>query len=153
MMGFQMRRTAAILAGIFALSGLMLFSAGTASAATPQCTTFAFRASPFPPPAGPPAGVALYYPIAANGTSYCWMQRGNYSWGVWALQRALNQCYGLGIAEDLDFGPATQRALRFAQAISGATVDGSYGPNTRSRLKYSSNLGGSFYCYQLLGFG
>lgn len=79
------------------------------------------------------------------------MQRGNNSWAVCALQLTLNDCYGQGLALDADFGPATQRALRFAQASSGATVDGTYGPNTRSRLKYHSQLWGPLNCYQLLG--
>lgn len=149
-----MRRIAAVLTTALALSGVILFSAGPASAATPQCTTYTARVAPFPPPAGPPAGTALLFPIASNGSSYCWMQRGNNSLAVWALQFTLNQCYGLGIAQDGDFGPATQRALTLAQAISGARQDGQYGPDTRSHLKYSRIQGGGiFYCWQLLGIG
>jgi hypothetical protein len=153
-LGDQMRRIAAVLTGALALSGLILFSAGPASAATPQCTSYRTGFSPLPPPVGPEPGTALIYPTAANGSSYCWMQRGNNSIAVWALQFTLYQCYGLGLALDGDFGPATQRALTFAQSISGARPDGAYGPDTRSHLKYSRVQGGGpYYCYQLLGFG
>jgi len=106
------------------------------------------------PPGGPPVppGTVYFYPAAANGSSWCWMQRGNHSTAVWALQWTLNECYFAGIAQDWDFGPATERALRTAQARSGATVDGGYGPNTRALLKYISTAGPA-YCNQLFLVG
>jgi putative peptidoglycan binding protein len=115
-----------------ALVALMtVVPAGPASAATPQCNR---AASQLPDSA---AG-GIWVPVASNGSSDCWMARGNYSGGVWALQRALRFCYFQNIAVDNDYGPATQQALRNVQGAIGARKDGEYGPETASKIKFSS---------------
>jgi len=150
-----MRRPAIVLATIVIAASVIVAPAAPASAATPQCTALGTGVAQFSPPGLPPLPVPTiyYYPAASSGSSMCWMQRGNHSWGVWALQLALNLCYGQGLSTDADFGAATERALRFAQSISGATVDGGYGPNTRTHMKYAPPTLGTPYCAQLLVVG
>jgi hypothetical protein len=100
-------------------------------AVTPQCTKALGHL-----PNGPSGGV--WVPASSENNRLCWMQRYNYSDGVWALQRALRYCYGQNIAVDKDFGPATQSALFRVQGWIGAGQDGKYGPETARRMKFSS---------------
>jgi peptidoglycan hydrolase-like protein with peptidoglycan-binding domain len=55
---------------------------------------------------------------------------------VSALQRALNRCHSAGLVADGVFGDLTEAALRRAQRATGATVDGEYGPNTLTHIKW-----------------
>lgn len=71
---------------------------------------------------------------AYRGSTTCWLARGSQGLGVQALQRNLKFCYSQDIVVDGSFGPATERALKNAQASHGLVPDGSYGPLTRSSL-------------------
>ena len=71
---------------------------------------------------------------AYNGSTTCWLGRGSQGLGVKALQRNLRFCYRQNIMVDGSFGPATEQALKNAQASHGLVPDGHYGPLTRARL-------------------
>ncbi|MBP2327455.1 peptidoglycan hydrolase-like protein with peptidoglycan-binding domain [Kibdelosporangium banguiense] len=78
-------------------------------------------------------------PSTSSGETNCWMLRGNYSWGVWALQMALVNCYGQYVGPngpDSDFGGNTFNALVNVQKAHGIKADGGYGRQTRSVLKF-----------------
>jgi peptidoglycan hydrolase-like protein with peptidoglycan-binding domain len=97
-----------------------------ASAATPQCTTFTYISE------------GLLPANSSYGTN-CWMARGNYSDGVYVLQEALVHCYHLYVGPygpDSDFGGNTVAALKTVQRIHGISVDGGYGPQTRSVMSF-----------------
>jgi hypothetical protein len=51
------------------------------------------------------------------------------------LQQALRVMFGLDIAVDGDFGPATEKAVKTVQAKFGLVVDGIYGPQVKTQLK------------------
>lgn len=53
---------------------------------------------------------------------------------VVVMQQALNLVAQQGLAEDGDFGPRTEEALRRFQQFLGLTVDGIFGPATRAVL-------------------
>ena len=112
-------------------AGSLAVLASPASAATPQCTQ---RVSHLPDSA---AG-GLWVPAASNSIRLCWMDVGNYSSGVWALQAALRYCYSQNIAIDNDYGTQTRDALRRVQGVIGAAQDGEYGPETAQKMKFSS---------------
>jgi peptidoglycan hydrolase-like protein with peptidoglycan-binding domain len=122
---------AVLLAALFTV-----LPAGAASAATPQC----YRALHILPDS---AGPALWLPSAGTTleSTRCWMARGNVSDGVWAMQRALIDCYGQNIAADGVFGPRTQAALVNAQREMRANPDGGYGPETRGLMRFSPAIG------------
>ncbi|MFI1224909.1 MULTISPECIES: peptidoglycan-binding protein [unclassified Streptomyces] len=89
--------------------------------------------------------------VPANGTSTnCTMARGATGNHVKALQRALKDCYNVGLEAEKDvdgsFGPKTYSALWAAQGKAGTKQDGIYGPNTRDALKWPryKKLDGSF---------
>jgi hypothetical protein len=92
---------------------------------TPQCTHAGVEVSAFGP---------FSVPVANNGSSSCFMDTGDVSSGVLALQRALKFCWGQNIATDSDYGPQTKQAVRNVQNILGIGVDGVYGPQTRSAM-------------------
>ncbi|MEV0647552.1 peptidoglycan-binding domain-containing protein [Phytomonospora sp. NPDC050363] len=124
-------RATALAAMLLCAMAVTLSTAGPAAAATPQCTQ---AAAHYPSSGAGP----LYVPAATNGNRLCWMQSGNYSSAVRALQFALRDCYGQNIAVDSSFGPATAGALRNVQGYVGAKVDGKYGPETARAMKMSA---------------
>ncbi|MGW2936093.1 peptidoglycan-binding domain-containing protein [Streptomyces sp. NPDC001156] len=78
-----------------------------------------------------------------SGNYNCVVARGDHNWAVRALQETLNTCYKQGIAEDSDFGPATEQAVKNAQTIingkfpsAGLSVDGRFGPLTSSWFSF-----------------
>eukprot|EP00667_Euglena_gracilis_P015001 EG_transcript_15571 len=86
-------------------------------------------------------GTTAWYQVpASSGSSRfdCLLESGVNGEGVGALQRALNSCYGAGIDEDSKFGPATYNALMKVQRTEGINIDGVYGQNTRSHLRWPS---------------
>jgi len=92
---------------------------------TPQCTHAGVEASSFGP---------MSVPVASDGSSSCFMDSGDVSSGVKAIQRALKFCWGQNIAIDSDYGPQTKQAVRNVQSILGISVDGVYGPKTHSAM-------------------
>lgn len=59
------------------------------------------------------------------------LKRGDKSWYVGGLQRALNIVTERGLKEDGDFGEATEQAVRDFQRFFGLTVDGIAGNQVR----------------------
>lgn len=92
---------------------------------TPQCTHAGVEVSAFGP---------YSVPVANNGSSSCFMDSGDVSSGVRALQRALKFCWGQNISTDSSYGPQTKQAVRNVQGFVGIKVDGVYGPQTRSAM-------------------
>lgn len=121
------QRTLATLSVMGALALSMVALAGPAQA-LPSCNTASLQGN---------LNYYWYWPTA-NGNHNCVMGRGNQSTGVRYLQISLNRCYGQGLAEDGIYGAATERAVRNVQAAIGAGVDGVYGPETRSRMLWST---------------
>jgi peptidoglycan hydrolase-like protein with peptidoglycan-binding domain len=138
----------ALLAAAAFVPALLVATPGPAQAALPHCTGSTwFRV------AGHQWFVEI--PSVGNGTAAtdCQLARGDSSAAVRVLQRAINSCYGQGLAVDGVFGPATERAVRNVQNFHringspGVVVDGIYGPQTRSVMvfpKFSAPGGGSF---------
>jgi hypothetical protein len=114
-----------------ATTGVLVSPASPAAAVTPQCTQ---RVGHLPDSA---AG-GLWVPASPAGVRKCWMDQGNVSSGVWALQAALRYCYGQNIATDSQYGPQTAGALWRVQGMVGARQDGEYGPETAQKMKFSS---------------
>ena len=124
--------TSALITGLMT-GGALTVTAAPAQAVTPECTTAVSVAV-----LGGGGRVASTMKGAYAGSTTCWMERGSSGAGVAALQRTLVECYSQNIAVDGSFGPATQQALKNAQAstnrTAGRTVitpDGNYGPQTR----------------------
>ncbi|WP_372668481.1 peptidoglycan-binding domain-containing protein [Amycolatopsis kentuckyensis] len=75
----------------------------------------------------------------------CVVVRGHHNVAVLVLQESLNACYHQGIAEDWDFGPATERAVRNAQHIINSyptepvvAEDGRFGPQTSEYFEFQA---------------
>jgi peptidoglycan hydrolase-like protein with peptidoglycan-binding domain len=87
-------------------------------------------------------------PTVGNNTwqPACQLASGNDSSAVEVLQLTLNSCYGAALTNDGDFGPATRAAVEAMQADIGVSVDGIYGPNTRTAMKFRPTEGN---CYKL----
>lgn len=96
--------------------------------AAPTCVTFniLYRQS----------GAWLADAPFGGGTFSCSLVVNNTGDGVRSLQRALNKCFGRGLAVDGRFGPLTRSALKYAQGVEGVSPDGAYGPITASVLKF-----------------
>lgn len=67
----------------------------------------------------------------------CTLRPANAGAGVFILQDALIRCYGQRIAQDGHYGAATRDAVKNVQRFHGLTVDGVYGPKTRSVMTFS----------------
>jgi hypothetical protein len=101
-------------------------SADPRAAITAQCTTHVVSSEG-------------WVPSTSNGNTHCWMARGSYSVGVWALQMSLVFCYGQYVGPngpDHDFGGNTVHALKVVQGAYGIRQDGEYGPQTRGVIKF-----------------
>lgn len=131
-MRLKLSATATVVALLCAVA-LALLPAGAAAAATPQCTQSAvhYPSSGYGP---------LLVPAASNGNRSCWMQRGNNSSAVAALQFALRDCYRENLVIDGDFGGLTKAALIRVQGRVGAVPDGGYGPETARKMQMSATF-------------
>ncbi|WP_329246085.1 peptidoglycan-binding protein [Streptomyces sp. NBC_01478] len=102
----------------------------------------------------------LHVPSVGTGNFNCVVVQDMHNLSVLVVQESLNACYGQGIAEDSDFGPATKQAVRNAQTQINRewgnvlTVDGRFGPITSSYFAfqaydYSNGQKGRHtgYCY------
>jgi peptidoglycan hydrolase-like protein with peptidoglycan-binding domain len=131
-------------AGIMvATSGISQADSGARAATAPPCTqSLTIKDSS--------ASGFTYVLPGRSGSTNCNLADGNQGEGVKALQRTLNTCYGRNLTVDGDFGSATKAAVRYAQGQSGASVDGSYGPNTRDHISHREYFNGSFAgCFEL----
>lgn len=95
-------------------------------------------------------GVAAY----VSGSTIdrrCYLAQGARGEGVRLLQRSLNRCYGAGLTVDGSFGPATRTALINTQRAHGLAQDGSYGPLTRNAMnhEYLANGSGAASCMKV----
>lgn len=70
------------------------------------------------------------------------VRRGSRGSAVRELQRLLNRVAGAGLAEDGDFGPRTERAVRNFQTFFSLGTDGIVGPKTWSMLDFCAALKG-----------
>lgn len=113
---------------VLASGFIVVAGASPAGAAVPNCTSFVV--APFKVP-----GTEQVTP-SHNNSRWCVMGRGNHSFGVWALQRTLNICYNAGLAEDAVYGPKTEAAVTWVQAVVRARVDGVYGPETMQKMEH-----------------
>lgn len=137
-----MKKSAAALAF---LTGFAAFAmpAGPAHASTPQCTIEAVIWDAT-------GSVQIKVPASPSGSPYCWLARGDFSAAVGSLQRAIATCEGpkwRGIWVDDDYGTQTQAAVTDIQnsAVAGGdpiSVDGVYGPQTKSVMSFVTVYGG-----------
>lgn len=83
-----------------------------------------------------PDGLHRRVPSIGSGTTHCVLRRGNRGSAVRALQVALANCNGRPYRDALDgaFGPLTEAAVRAVQDRENVTIDGIYGPQTRSYM-------------------
>jgi peptidoglycan hydrolase-like protein with peptidoglycan-binding domain len=130
------RASAIIAAACIAASGIVLASPGLANAATSGCT----GSSGYELNAGD--GIAAV-PTVGNATYQvdCQLAYSNDSNAVLELQKALNMCYGYDLSEDGDFGSLTQSAVEGMQSRIGVSVDGIYGPQTRTAMEFPPTEG------------
>lgn len=133
------------LAVVLTTAALTLVPTGTASAATPLCTTMANVNR---------GGNNLSVPATGTGNVNCLISRSGAanSAVVSGLQYTLKTCYPTvhlaspyqselvgNLAVDGSFGPRTTAALKGVQSSIGTTPDGGYGPLTRNAMRFSSN--------------
>ena len=144
---------AALISTAVAAASTVAAAAAPAQAGTPECTSAITVYSQF-------NGMTVGARKGSHlGSTTCWMARYSSGPGVAALQRTLVECYDENSAVDGHFGPATQQALKNAQAdtnrIAGRTVitvDGNYGPQTRYWFFfYGTGPGGFRQCEGPLG--
>jgi len=121
---WQTRLVTAMAASCLAVAGLAVSPASAAS--TPQCTKMNWSDT-------------RLLPESSGGSTRCWMVRGNNSDAVYALQMALNECFGLYVGPngpDGDFGGNTYTALMTYQGWMGISQDGKYGPQTAGVMAF-----------------
>jgi peptidoglycan hydrolase-like protein with peptidoglycan-binding domain len=134
------RRLAATVAATVALAGAVAAAfPGSASASTPQCTTYGHWNAGY---------ITLYMPTTSSGGPTCYLATGDNSGAVRSLQEALNSCYGKSLATDGIYGSLTRSAVIAIQKKYGLTQDGVYGPNTRERMGFPDHAG---HCWDEFG--
>jgi peptidoglycan hydrolase-like protein with peptidoglycan-binding domain len=79
----------------------------------------------------------------------------NLRWGSWGdgvlcVQMALNRADGAGLAEDRNFGPRTDVAVRVFQQKRGLTPDGIVGPNTGNEIYKWDDWINHPWCYNYI---
>jgi peptidoglycan hydrolase-like protein with peptidoglycan-binding domain len=110
--------------------------AQAATTALPYCNSWI----PLHPDSGFWEGRGML-PATSTGSANCILATGNNSSGVKALQIGLNSCYAKKLATDGIFGTATYNALMAVQRQIGATIDGIYGPGTRTKMQWNGGSG------------
>jgi hypothetical protein len=80
-------------------------------------------------------------PTTARGNNqrHCLLRQGNNTDGVFKLQDAINRCYpqfSSGVGSDGNYGRNTVRAVRQIQGAVGVSVDGAYGPETKTAMNW-----------------
>ncbi|MFI7411221.1 peptidoglycan-binding protein [Streptomyces sp. NPDC049627] len=101
-----------------------------------------------------PSGAKGYVPTH-NGKWNCTMSRGAAGEHVKVLQRTLRDCYGQPMDVDGQFGPDTEKHLRYAQNMTDEMYpvniegDGVYGPITAEYLSHYATKSGSRHCSSL----
>lgn len=124
------RRFAALAAALVVALSTVALSAAPAAAATPKCQTF----NGYAYVVGNVHYLALL-PVASSTS--CYLNYGTWNnEGVEVLQTTLNKCYGESLVRDGDYGYGTRAAVQRTQSKVGVGVDGVYGPNTRSAMRW-----------------
>jgi hypothetical protein len=67
---------------------------------------------------------------------HCTLRRGDQGWGVVALQISLRNCYHEDVEITGVYNAQTQGMVMWVQAYHNRTVDGIYGPVTRSAMNW-----------------
>ncbi|MEN3359776.1 MAG: hypothetical protein V7637_3758 [Mycobacteriales bacterium] len=119
-------------------AGLGVATAGTAEAATPNCTSYTTYYAPYT------TSYVIHVPSAGyqTGTVNCNLKQGAHNDAVTVLQRALKYCYGYNISVDGDYGPQTKATVKARQNQAngdfnaGLVEDGEYGPKTREWIVF-----------------
>ncbi|MEU6200251.1 peptidoglycan-binding domain-containing protein [Streptomyces sp. NPDC047061] len=141
------RASLASLAAVAALAvpALVVGSPGTASAQVAPKTVAAEVACTGFTNVSVGGGWYLHVPSAGSGNYNCVVARGMNSLPVLVVQESLNACFGQNIAEDRDFGPATEQAVKNAQTKINKDwgshvldVDGRFGPITSSYFYFQA---------------
>ncbi|MEV6325418.1 peptidoglycan-binding domain-containing protein [Nocardia sp. NPDC051787] len=121
----------------FSWTGIQVFAAAPASAATTCNIEYAYRNG---------HGLGVIVP-GISGSYQCSLREGNVNKAVGPLQFHLNQCNGQNLTVDGSFGRLTREALERVQRAVGADDDGIYGPETRGKMKWLyTTPTGSFTC-------
>ena len=145
----------------FAVPARVVGSPGTASAQVASKTVAAEVACTGFTDVSVGGGWYIHVPSAGSGNYNCVVVRGNNGLPVLVVQESLNACFGQNIAEDRDFGPATEQAVKNAQTQINKDwgthvldVDGRFGPKTSSYFyfqayDYTNGQNGRHtgYCY------
>ncbi|NUT32888.1 MAG: peptidoglycan-binding protein [Hamadaea sp.] len=138
------KRLAPVLAA--AVLGTPLVSAAPAQA-LPVCQTW------WVVTASDDASKEAFVPATWGGDTSCTLYQGIYNnEAVRHLQESMNLCYGMGLAEDGDFGSGTKAALREVQSRIGVTADGQYGVYTRDKMRHHPTTIGDI-CHRYNGPG
>lgn len=132
---------------VMAAAGLAV-AASPAAAATPQCTKSGSVASAYGPE---------IIPVSSGGSDSCWLEKGDASSAVTALQKDLN-CNGKAgtpLTVDGSYGTNTKNAVigfqKWANANGASlSVDGGYGPKTSAWL-FSLPLVSNGVCHPVGG--
>jgi hypothetical protein len=129
-----MRILRGTLTAVLLAAGLGVVTAGTAEAATPNCTSYSTYYAPYT------TSYVVHVPSAGyqTGTVNCLLKQGNRNDAVTVLQRALKYCHGFSITVDGEYGPQTKAAVLGLQHRAnsnygaGLVEDGEYGPKTKN---------------------
>lgn len=133
-----MKRVFVAIAVTLAAAAGTVVLGGTPASASPTCNSYSHVRN----------STGWYTEVPSVGSEtgnlFCNLVRGTNSSAVMALQTTLNDCYLAPAGRTLlvvdgDFGGNTYNALRYAQGVAGAHVDGSYGPETRSKLNWTGH--------------
>jgi peptidoglycan hydrolase-like protein with peptidoglycan-binding domain len=135
MKGTSLRLNLRLITSLAALAvgtGMAVLPSSPASAATVLCTTNAY-ANP----------LRIVLPSLSNGSTSCSLFSGDTNNGVYALQESINLCYPTVIgkyyplSQDGQFGSNTKAALKLVQSKIGASADGNYGPETKTKVLWA----------------
>ena len=135
-------RTAVAAAVLGAASLIGIVVAQPAQAATPHCAGNSNVVR---------NNLVFQLPTTSNGSGNynCQLVINDGGPGVVALQSGMRDCDGQSsLKADGSFGPLTRQAVRNTQALVNAHVDGQYGPETRSKMNWLAQVGGTarFVC-------
>jgi hypothetical protein len=133
-----MRILRVLLAPLLLAVGLGAVSASPAQAAIPNCTSWTTYYAAYTTAYVVHVPTAGYY----TGTVNCLSRTPHKNDAVTVLQRGLRFCHGYNITVDGEYGPQTRSAVlgiqRWANGAYGAGLeeDGEYGPETQNWVQF-----------------
>ncbi|GAB4060153.1 hypothetical protein GCM10028775_74560 [Catellatospora paridis] len=139
----------AVVVTLTAVFGMVITAASPAQALSP-CTSYSHTQNR--------GGYMASVPTIGNETDNvnCELWQGRTGDAVKVLQYALNECYlkafphhKVPLIVDGGFGTKTREALEFAQYVQGISVDGRYGPQTRTNMLWPQDGGSTATCTYL----